>query len=69
MADKIHLTTIPSDVLGAIFSTLHDTAHRDNPSGSSQQGGLTDKEQALYDAVVAELQVRTTENGTGETRR
>lgn len=53
---QIHLTTISSDVLAAIFSTLHETIHREGAVGS-----LNASEQTLYDEVVAELTKRASE--------
>jgi hypothetical protein len=53
---KIHLTTIPSDVLAALFSSLHETLHREGTVGE-----LSEKERTLYDAVVDELTARAEE--------
>lgn len=53
---SLTLTTISSDVLAAIFNSLHETQHREGAKGD-----LTAKEQALYDAVVSELTARANE--------
>ncbi len=48
-----YFTTIESGVLAALFATMHETLHREGVTEA-----LTDKERALYDAVVAELTER-----------
>lgn len=50
---NLHLTSIPSDVLAALFSTIHETLHREGAVGA-----LSEKEKTLYDAVVDELTAR-----------
>ncbi len=49
----IHLTTISSEALAAIFDALHTTLHREGVTDP-----LTAKERALYDAIVEELTAR-----------
>lgn len=50
---NLQLTTISSDVLAAIFSTMHETQHREGVTEP-----LSPAELALYGAVVAELTAR-----------
>lgn len=50
---QLFVTSVPSDVLAALFNTLHETLHREGVTS-----GLNASEQALYDAVVAELTKR-----------
>lgn len=57
----IHITSISSDVLAAIFNSLHETLHREGTVGS-----LDAAERALYDSVVAELTARSNDANRGE---
>lgn len=54
---NLHFTTISSDVLAAVFTTLHETQHREGVKSE----GLSAEEKSLYDAIVKELTARATE--------